>query len=204
MLLIKKTMKKFYIPGINQTKDQLSDADLLIKIRQHGDNEYLEILFNRYAHLLYLMCEKYFRDEADSKDAVMEILEKVIIELQLKEVNNFKNWIYSVTRNHCLMKLRKDKQTNDIFQSENKFSKEFMESAHFLHLLSEGSHDNEEIDKAIGALNEDQRTCLELFFFKKKSYNEIAQSTGFTLKKVKSNIQNGKRNLKKLLLEKQD
>lgn len=197
-------MKKFYIPGINEAKNQLSDADLLLKIRQHGDNDYLEILFSRYAHLLYLMCEKYFRDEADSKDAVMEILEKVIIELRLKDVTNFKNWIYSVTKNHCLMKLRKDKQTNDIFQSENNFSKEFMESAHFLHLLSEGSHDSEEIDKAIGALNKDQRTCLELFFFKKKSYNEIAQSTGFTLKKVKSNIQNGKRNLKKLLLEKQD
>ena len=73
-----------------------------------------------------------------------------------------------------------------------------------MHLLSEGSHDSEEIEKAIGALNKDQRTCLELFFFEKKSYNEIAQSTGFTLKKVKSNIQNGKRNLKKLLLEKQD
>ena len=197
-------MKKFYIPGINEAKNQLSDADLLLKIRQHGDNDYLEILFSRYAHLLYLMCEKYFRDEADSKDAVMEILEKVIIELRLKDVTNFKNWIYSVTKNHCLMKLRKDKQTNDIFQSENNFSKEFMESAHFLHLLSEGSHDSEEIDKAIGALNKDQRTCLELFFFEKKSYNEIAQSTGFKLKKVKSNIQNGKRNLKKLLLEKQD
>ena len=204
MLLIKKTMKKFYIPGINEAKNQLSDADLLLKIRQHGDNDYLEILFSRYAHLLYPMCEKYFRDEADSKDAVMEILEKVIIELQLKEVNNFKNWIYSVTRNHCLMKLRKDKQTNDIFQSENKFSKEFMESAHFLHLLSEGSHDNEEIDKAIGALKEEQRTCLKLFFFENKSYNEVAQSTGYTVNKVKSNIQNGKRNLKKILLEKQD
>ncbi len=197
-------MKKFYISGINQAKNQLSDADLLINIRLHEDNEYLEILFNRYAHLLYYMCEKYLRDEADSKDAVMEILEKVIIDIRVKDVTNFRNWIYSVTKNHCLMKLRKEKQTKEIFQSENNFSKEFMESAYFLHLINEGSLDNDEIDKAIGGLKEDQRTCLQLFFFEKKSYNEIAQSTGFTLKKVKSNIQNGKRNLKKVIARKQD
>lgn len=195
-------MKKFYISDYYQSKEELSDADLLKKIKPQGDNEYLEILFNRYAHLLFLMCEKYLRNEADSKDAVMEILEKVISEIRVKEVTNFRNWIYSVTKNHCLMKLRKDKQTKELFQSENIFSKEFVESAYFLHPISEGSFEDDVIEKAIGVLKEDQRTCLQLFFFEKKSYNEIAQSTGFTLKKVKSNIQNGKINLKKLLLEK--
>jgi RNA polymerase sigma-70 factor (ECF subfamily) len=38
-----------------------------------------------------------------------------------------------------------------------------------------------------------------LFYLEKKSYQEIAENTGFTLMQVKSHIQNGKRNLKLLL-----
>ena len=49
---------------------------------------------------------------------------------------------------------------------------------------------------AINQLNSDQKTCIELFFFKNKSYVEITEITGFSLNDVKSYIQNGKRNLK--------
>ncbi|GAB3816317.1 hypothetical protein GCM10028895_11400 [Pontibacter rugosus] len=46
-----------------------------------------------------------------------------------------------------------------------------------------------------------QRTCIELFYLKQKSYKQIAEQTGLSLNNVKSYIQNGKRNLK-LYLEK--
>jgi len=45
-------------------------------------------------------------------------------------------------------------------------------------------------------LNSEQKKSIELFYFQKKSYQEIVDETGFELKKVKSYIQNGKRNLK--------
>ena len=52
------------------------------------------------------------------------------------------------------------------------------------------------LEKAIEELNEDQKKCIELFYLKEKSYNEIVDITGYTLNEVKSFIQNGKRNLK--------
>ena len=45
--------------------------------------------------------------------------------------------------------------------------------------------------------------CVRLFYLEDKSYREVAEATGFDLGKVKSAIQNGKRNLK-LYLEKQN
>ena len=45
------------------------------------------------------------------------------------------------------------------------------------------------------------KKCILLFYFKKKSYQEISELTGFSAMQVKSYIQNGKRNLK-LLVEK--
>ncbi len=50
--------------------------------------------------------------------------------------------------------------------------------------------------QALEELGKEQKLCVILFYLEKKSYQEIAETTGFTLMQVKSNIQNGKRNLK--------
>ncbi len=52
------------------------------------------------------------------------------------------------------------------------------------------------LDECISELKEEQQECVKLFFLEKKSYNEVNKLTGLELKKVKSHIQNGKRNLK--------
>ena len=60
----------------------------------------------------------------------------------------------------------------------------------------------ENMEQAMTLLNSEQKICVQLFYLQKKSYQEIADQTGYNLLQVKSYIQNGKRNLK-LLLEKQ-
>ena len=60
----------------------------------------------------------------------------------------------------------------------------------------------ENMAEAMNYLNPEQKACVDLFYLQKKSYQEIAGKTGFSLLQVKSYIQNGKRNLK-LILEKQ-
>jgi RNA polymerase sigma-70 factor (ECF subfamily) len=55
------------------------------------------------------------------------------------------------------------------------------------------------LEEAIGELNEEQRTCVSLFYLQKKSYQQIAEITGYSQMQVKSYIQNGKRNLKIIL-----
>jgi RNA polymerase sigma-70 factor (ECF subfamily) len=50
-------------------------------------------------------------------------------------------------------------------------------------------------------LKQEQRICIQLFYLQKKSYEEVAKITNYSMKEVKSHLQNGRRNLK-LLLEK--
>ena len=52
---------------------------------------------------------------------------------------------------------------------------------------------------AIKNLNIEQQQCVSLFYLHKKSYSEISAMTGFTIMKVKSYIQNGKRNLRLMI-----
>jgi RNA polymerase sigma-70 factor (ECF subfamily) len=52
------------------------------------------------------------------------------------------------------------------------------------------------LEMCVEKLNEEQKRCIDLFYLKEKSYQEVATATNFTLNNVKSYIQNGKRNLK--------
>jgi RNA polymerase sigma-70 factor (ECF subfamily) len=61
-----------------------------------------------------------------------------------------------------------------------------------------------ELEKCINQLKDEQRNCIVLFYLQNKSYVEVAEITGYTMKEVKSFLQNGKRNLKILMSEKNE
>ncbi len=171
----------------------LSDEEILRKYFESGNMDNLVVLYSRYSHLIYGICMKYFRDREESKDAVMEIFEKLVKALRKEKVNNFNGWIYSVARNHCLMAIR-DRKRHLLKEKDGIF----MESEDQRHLSDDGIMD-QNLDKLRGCiekLSAEQKACIELFYFNRKSYAEIAVETRYELNKIKSFIQNGKRNLK--------
>jgi RNA polymerase sigma-70 factor (ECF subfamily) len=52
------------------------------------------------------------------------------------------------------------------------------------------------LEKCMQQLGAEQKQCVQLFYLEQKCYKEITETTGYDLNKVKSYIQNGKRNLK--------
>lgn len=188
----------------NHNIKSFCDTELLIAYKKSNDNNYIGELFERYTHLIFGVCMKYLKNEEDSKDAVMQIFENLIEDLKVQEISNFKSWIYSVSKNHCLMILRKGKTAGKA--RENLFEKikaEVMESVDVIHQHNKVELNDKipKLKKGIELLNTEQRKCIELLYLHDKSYNEVSQITGYSLKQVKSYIQNGKRNLK-IYLEK--
>ena len=177
----------------------LSDEELIKSFKKQANNIYIGELFERYTHLVFGVCLKYLKNEEDSKDAVMQVFEELPQKITDFKILNFKSWLYSVAKNHCLMKLRKDKtsQKARVEVYEN-IRHEIMESPEVFHLNNEENADKRisQLEKGITALKTEQRKCIELLYLQNKSYNEVAELTGYNLKKVKSYIQNGKRNLK--------
>jgi RNA polymerase sigma-70 factor (ECF subfamily) len=154
-------------------------------------------LYNRYSHLVFGLCLKYLKNEENAKDAVIAIFEKLIIELKNREVATFQHWLYAVSRNHCLETLRihgRDEKRRMVFHHESaQVMMEEMEIISFAEMKEAGLN---RLQDAIGRLGHDQRQCIELFYLKEKSYKEITESTGYTLKEVKTHLQNGRRNLR--------
>lgn len=171
----------------------IRELELLAEYRSTGNLELLGKLYEQYMPLVFGLCLKYFRDEEQSKDAVMQIFEELVKKLKVHEVTNFKAWLYTLSRNHCLMILRSSSKHEILSIDEN-----FMENEAFVHLNLED--DTEEklsiMEKCIDDLPSEQKVSINLFYMEQKCYKEVADQTGFELNKVKSYIQNGKRNLK--------
>lgn len=180
-----------------------TDLELIQIYKTKSNNDILGILFKRYTEFVFLLSMKYLKEENAAKDAVMQIFEKLFSDLKKHEIKNFKSWLHSVTRNHCLLTLRSRSYSQKKELEFKKDTIEFVESDNFIHQLNE-NNDEEKYQKlklAIEELNDEQKLCIDLFYLKGKSYKEVAEFTGYDIKKVKSCIQNGKRNLKNFLVQ---
>ncbi len=182
--------------------EKKNDEILVQQYKESGDIDMLGILYKRYMVLVYGVCLKYLKDRERAKDAVMDIFEKLVVELQKRDVDNFKSWLYVVAKNHCLMSLRSKKSEN---LHEKRYQEEtvlFMESESFVHPVDEPDLNlNDVLKDCIDRLKKEQKYCIELFYFEGKCYQKIAEKMDIEINKVKSFIQNGKRNLKNCMEE---
>lgn len=176
--------------------NQQQEKILIINYKKTSNLDLLGKLYQPYMALVYGVCLKYLKDQALAQDVVTDIFEKLIIELKKHDTpQNFRTWLYVVTKNFCLMKLRHDGSKENAFK---KMSTEIMDNEFSLHPIDE----SDDVDlspilaECIKKLKEEQRKSIELFYYKKLCYKEIAVNLDIAEKKVKSDIQNGKRNLK--------
>jgi RNA polymerase sigma-70 factor (ECF subfamily) len=162
---------------------------------QKNDNFFVGLLYERYGHLVLGLSIKYLKNKDEAQDAVIQIFSNLLNDLKKHKIQYFKSWLYVYSKNFCLMELRKR-------QSMLKKELELKENVHLVMDFSNPDHLNEKevqiaiMEQAIEQLNSEQKTCIELFYLKNKSYVDIEEITGFTNNEVKSYIQNGKRNLK--------
>ena len=175
----------------------ITDQELLDRFYEDHNNEWLGILLQRYTLLLFGVCIKYLKNEEEAKDTVQQIFLKSITELQKYKVSFFKSWIYMVTKNHCLMKLRDRNARLSVSIDEQHIAAPVEDNDK--KTLLEKDRILESMEKALQELNKEQKQCVTLFYLEKRSYLEITQATGYNMMQVKSHIQNGKRNLKLLL-----
>jgi RNA polymerase sigma-70 factor, ECF subfamily len=193
-MLFKITRKK---------SNKKTDEELLAEFSSTGNLEVLGELYSGYMHLVYGVCLKYLKERDESKDAVMQIFEKLITGIPKQKIDNFRSWLFVVTKNHCLMQLRSLKSQEERFSEWATDSAVFMENGNGLHPIDEDRAEMEAtLADCIKKLKNEQSDCIRLFYFENKCYNDIALSLRIDEKKVKSHLQNAKRNLKLCLEEK--
>lgn len=175
----------------------INDNDLPNAFHDLNANKVMAEIYRRFGHLMFGTCLKYLQNKQEAEDCVMEIFEKLPEKLGKYDIKYFKSWIYNVTKNECLMRLRKNKP--DILSIDNEIqlesSSDNVKEKELLEVKIEA------LNEALNDLKEDQKVAVELFYLKDMSYKDISVQLDWPLKTVKSAIQNGKRNLKMNLMK---
>jgi len=142
--------------------------------------------------LVYGTCLKYLKDKQLAEDAVIDIYMHVCKKALIHEIQVFKSWLYTVSRNHCLEVIRKQ---SALRQKQNKY--EDVYSATYFHPDNENLEPlYEKMDQCIEKLKEDHKICIKLFYYESMSYEDITEKTDYTWNQVRSHIQNARRKLK--------
>ena len=176
---------------------KLSNCELFELCKKEEQPVYFSELYCRYIPMVYGLCLKYLANGADAQDAVMDLFEEISQKVKQYDIKNFHTWIYSVSKNYCLLRLRKANRSFFV-----NIDDKLMENGDFFTLFDEEKSNEEELALifCMNELGEEQRKSIEYFYYEYKSYADIVSITGYPLQKVKSYIQNGKRNLKNCII----
>jgi RNA polymerase sigma-70 factor (ECF subfamily) len=184
-------MLKFLRPN---APEHLTDEQLLEKYISGGDAQHLGRLYERYMPMVYGVCLKILKDTGKAEDAVMAIYEELARKLKEHEIESFRGWLYVLARNHCLMEWRKNqRRPTDLHDDMSRH--DATEQAFEYELPRTGTP----LEKCLDELPPQQRKSVEQFYFEEKTYKEIAGLITEDVGKVRSYIQNGRRNLKTCL-----
>ncbi len=170
----------------------MTDRQILEEYRNTRDTSYLSQLFIPYVDMIYGLGLKYFKNADDAKDLVNDIYLVLGKKIISHRIQNFKPWLYTVVKNHCIENLRKRGRK---IKKEDEAT--FMYYEGLFHLDNEESEKkNEILEKCIDKLKVDQKNSIKLFYFEKKSYEEISEMLNLSWGQIRSSIQNARRNLK--------
>lgn len=183
-----------------QSSYQLSDEDVILKYKVTSDNYYVGILFNRYSSLIFGICLKYMKNRHDAEDLMVEVYEKLTLVLIKKDVEKFRNWLHIMVKNHCVSKLRS-------LQTQHKRVEAYKEYVKLINIHVDEENDQRGgnavddvvLRENISKLPEMQRICIDYFYLQEKSYKDISEILQVEVGKIRSYIQNGRRNLKIML-----
>ena len=198
MVLNTPQIEQFMLRSLKKI-NTLSDEELINSYKKNPRSSLLNVLLNRHLHKLYGVCLNYLKNQADAEDAVMDICSDLPQKFLAYDIQKFDGWLFLIARNHCL-KLLKERA---------KLRIEWIDEINEDHFVENGQDDTLNIEElrlevlsdAINQLKDHQKRCIILFYLEHKSYKEIEEMTSYSANEVKSHIQNGKKNLKKIILK---
>jgi RNA polymerase sigma factor (sigma-70 family) len=170
-----------------------SDDELLALFRDKNDQEALGILYEKHLEMVYGVCFKYLNEKEKAQDAVLDIFEILTEKAKNHSIQKFDGWLFMLAKNHCLMQLRKAQKNQTISLEDRPLEEsEEVQTEHD----AEREENLQSLESCIEKLPNDQKIVITMFYLEEKSYKEIADFLQTDTEKIRSFIQNGRRNLK--------
>lgn len=182
-----------------------ASRDKLIRRAQAGDEHAFATLFQLHKNRVYSVCLLMTKDVTDAEDLTQEVFLQVFRTLgSFRGDAAFSTWLYRITVNTVLMKLRRRKSTQIVSLDEPVNC----ESATLHHDIGRydsnltGVVDRIAIRRALEALPKGCRTIFALHEVEGYQHNEIAEHLDCSIGNSKSQLYKAKRRMRVLLFSK--
>lgn len=183
----------------------LTDAEIMLKIAGY-DSKALELLYNRYAPMLYALTKRIIPNQELAEEVLSEVF--VIILKQIDQFdyksNDVYTWLVTLTRNKAIDAMKRAQGKEKRMYTEEYEKEEIIpklspeiKAVEFADVV--GMRDK--IETAIKSLSDAQKYVLDLSFYEGLDENMIAERLKIPVSSVKSKLRLANASLMKQIFE---
>src|ERR1044072_2361168 len=174
-----------------------SSTELIARVRS-GDDEAFRLIFDRYARPVI----SFIYDMVGQRDLAEELAQETFVRAYkgiqtLRDDTKLSTWLFGIAKNVARESLRTRWRSDSKVEMEDDGVMQLSDKE----LLPDDQLINKElnsvIQEALSKLDEDKREVFTLKVFQQRSYEEIAEITGFSIPKLKTDLHRARAEMKR-------
>lgn len=178
----------------------MKSAEHAIARARAGDDEAFRLIFDRYARPVM----SFIFDQIGSRELAEELTQETFVRAyrslnSLRDDTKLSTWLFGIAKNVSRESLRTLRRNDDRVTMEESGAFEMKDS----NPLPDGNLLNKELNgvirTALEKLDEDKRAVFSLQAFQQCSYEEIAEITGFSIPKIKTDLHRAKAEMRRFI-----
>jgi RNA polymerase sigma factor (sigma-70 family) len=181
---------------MNQTNDQYYITKIVA-----GDSNAFAVLVDRYKNLVFTLALRMLKNREEAEEVAQDTFIKVFQSLvKFKGDSKFSTWIYRITFNGCLDRLKKYKQQYNVVPIDHFTERQIVDLDNALDALEE-QEQRQEILECLHLLPYEDSFLLTLYYYEEQSLEEVSKIVGLTANNVKVKLFRSRKKLAAILKE---
>ena len=172
-----------------------------------GDKDAFTRLYSIHFNRLWHSALKHVGDEEAAEELVQETFARAFRSIEtFRGEAKFSTWLTSILVRRCIERWRKQKREVSVGSSgsdEEESGGSVLETARSTETEPDAGVLEREravaVRKALAKLNENERRAVQLFYFERRLYREIAEETGWPMGTVMTYLHRGKMQMAEML-----
>ena len=176
----------------------LNDQHYIDRILQ-GETNLFAVLIDRYKDMIFTLSLKMIKNREEAEEAAQDTFIKVYNSLsKFKGDSKFSTWIYKISYNNCLDRLKKNKK-EDLNISIDEFSSHLVKTMDNALSALVDTERKQAIQNCLNLLPSDDNFLLTLFYFEDQSLEEIGKIMNINANNVKVKLFRSRQKLATIL-----
>lgn len=164
-----------------------------------GNTNAFSVLVNQYKDLVFTLSDKMLKNKEEAEEASQDTFVKVFYSLnKFKGDSKFSTWIYKITYNTCLDRLKKSKKENNVVYIEDFSEQQVRAIEDVLDAIDEKDR-NQKIQECLQLLPSEEAFLLTLYYFDDQSIEEIAKVIDCNANNVKIKLFRSRKKMASIL-----